>query len=90
MSNSEESITKNKIIRENDGENDLYLFLKLTQLKTKKTLWGGMRTEHTIKLTGHIFVLSPANEEANDVCQKLLRENAENLTDAIRSIKMFE
>ena len=23
----------NKIIKENDGENDLYLFLKLTQLK---------------------------------------------------------
>lgn len=90
MSNSNESITKNKIIRENDGENDIYLFLKLTKLNTQKTLWGGIRTEHTIKLTGHIFVLSPANKKANDICQKLLRDKARNLTEVISSIKMFE
>ena len=90
LTNSDESITKNKIIKENDGENDLYLFLKLTQLKTKRTLWGGIKTEHTIKLTGKIYVLSPANKAADKICQKLLREKAENLMDVISSMNMFK
>jgi len=88
---SKESKTENKIVKEKDNYgNNVYVFLTLTQSQTSDTVWYGIRTDHSINLNGDMYVMSPSNIAAENLCQELIREKASNLMNVISSINMFK